>query len=320
MHPEPSALDEWCSIPCSTLRSLLIVLSTTIRCRPQVRVILSAGLANFHMKRFAYFISDGTGITAEMLGNSLLAQFDTIDFERVTFPYVDSVEKAQKAVEQINNQAEESGHQALIFDTVINADLRKIIEQANGLKIDIFDTFLGKMEQALGVSSSYSVGKSHSALTPAYLSRIDSVNFALDNDDGARTRHYRDADVILVGVSRCGKTPTCLYLAMQYGIRAANYPLTEEDMADLKLPKVLEQFRSKLFGLTIDPDRLAVIRHERRANSRYASLKQCYHEVDEVEALFEREQIKYISTTDKSVEEISTRILAETGLQRRLQS
>ncbi|WP_221795019.1 posphoenolpyruvate synthetase regulatory kinase/phosphorylase PpsR [Oceanobacter mangrovi] len=272
------------------------------------------------MKRFAYFVSDGTGITAEMLGNSLLAQFEAIEFERLTVPYIDSVAKAEALVDKINRKAESSGQPAIIFDTIIDKDIRKILGQANGLNIDIFSAFLNPLEQALGVESSYRVGKSHSALSASYVARINSVNFALDNDDGARTRHYNEADVILVGVSRCGKTPTCLYLAMQYGIKAANYPLTEEDMADLKLPPVLEKQRHKLFGLTIDPDRLSVIRHERRANSRYASLKQCYHEVDEVEMLFEREQIPYISTTDKSVEEISTRIMAETGLQRRLQT
>ncbi|MFK4752102.1 posphoenolpyruvate synthetase regulatory kinase/phosphorylase PpsR [Oceanobacter antarcticus] len=272
------------------------------------------------MKRYAYFISDGTGITAEMLGNSLLAQFEKIEFERVTLPYIDSVTKAEQAVALINADSRKSGQPAIIFDTVIDKTIRQVIDSAEGLKIDIFDAFLKPLEQALEVESSYSVGMSHSAKNTSYLSRIDAVNFALDNDDGARTRHYKTADVILVGVSRCGKTPTCLYLAMQYGIKAANYPLTEEDMADLRLPKSLEPYRSKLFGLTIDPDRLSVIRNERRANSRYSSLKQCYHEVDEVETLYQREQIPFISTTDKSIEEISTRILAETGLQRRLRS
>lgn len=272
------------------------------------------------MKRTAFFISDGTGITAETLGNSLLAQFESIEFERITLPYVDSVEKAQKAVERINTTAEARGYPVLIFDTIVDKEIRKIIDQANGLNVDIFTAFLAPIENALQVESSYSVGKSHSAATSSsYVARIDAVNFALDNDDGARTRHYAEADVILVGVSRSGKTPTCLYMAMQFGIKAANYPLTEEDMHDLRIPKSLEPFRKKLFGLTIDPDRLAAIRNERRANSRYASLKQCYHEIDEVEMLYQRENIPFISTTDKSIEEISTRILAETGLERRLQ-
>lgn len=271
------------------------------------------------MKRYAYFISDGTGITAEMLGNSLLAQFETIEFERVTFPYIDSADKARKVVESINSTAAD-GSLAIIFDTIIKKDIRYIMDDANGLKIDIFGAFLDPMEKALSVESSYSVGKSHSAKNNSYLSRIDAINFALANDDGGRTRYYDEADVILIGVSRSGKTPTCLYLAMQFGIKAANYPLTEDDMENMRLPTALAKFRKKLFGLTIDPDRLAAIRNERRANSRYASLKQCYHEVDEVERLYQREQIPFISTTDRSIEEISTRIMAETNMQRRMRS
>lgn len=273
------------------------------------------------MKRYAYFISDGTGITAETLGNSLLSQFEAIEFERITLPYIDSEDKAHQAVEQINQQAEESGHSAIVFDTIVDKNIRKIIDGADIFKVDIFSAFLAPLESELAVKSSYTVGKSHSPTdSDNYLSRIEAVNFALDNDDGARTRHYNEADVILIGVSRCGKTPTSLYMAMQFGIKAANYPLTEEDMDNLNIPDALQAHRQKLFGLTIDPDRLSAIRTERRANSRYASIKQCYHEVDEVEYLYEKESIPFISTTDKSIEEISTRILAETGLQRRLQS
>lgn len=269
------------------------------------------------MKRFAYFISDGTGITAETLGNALLAQFDKIEFSRVTLPYIDSAEKAHSAVAKINLAATESDLPAIVFDTIIDKDIRAIIDTANAFKVDIFEAFLSPLEQELNTESSYSVGKSHSpANSASYLNRIDAINFALDNDDGARTRHYENADVILVGVSRSGKTPTCLYLAMQFGIKAANYPLTEEDMDELSLPKSLLKHKQKLFGLTIDPERLAAIRTERKANSRYASLKQCYHEVDEVEFLYERENIPFISTTDKSIEEISTRIMETTGLKR----
>ncbi|MDF1763327.1 MAG: kinase/pyrophosphorylase [Oleibacter sp.] len=269
------------------------------------------------MKRVAFFISDGTGITAETLGNALLAQFDKISFQRVTLPYVDSEEKALMAVAKINQAAAENAATPIVIDTIVDRRIRTIIDTADSFKVDIFEAFLAPLEQELKTESSYSVGKSHSPANSAnYLNRIEAINFALDNDDGARTRHYEDADVILVGVSRCGKTPTCLYLAMQFGIKAANYPLTEEDMEELQLPKNLKKHKHKLFGLTIDPERLAAIRTERKANSRYASLKQCYLEVDEVEMLYEQENIPFISTTDKSIEEISTRILVTTGLKR----
>lgn len=183
-----------------------------------------------------------------------------------------------------------------------------------------FSSFLKPLEKELKTHSSYTVGKSHSIVEMnRYKERIDSVNFALDNDDGARTRQYDNADIILVGVSRCGKTPTCLYMALQFGIRAANYPLTDEDLESPRLPEVLQQHRQKLYGLTIDPFQLAAIRHERRPNSRYASLDQCDFEVRTVERLFQQHSLPFINTTNFSIEEISTRIIAHQGLMRRIE-
>ena len=271
------------------------------------------------MKRTAFFISDGTGITAETLGQSLLSQFENIEFTKLLRPYVDTVEKARDMVQQINAAAERDGIRPIIFDTVVNSDIRNELANSNGYLIDIFSTFLAPLEQEIGDGSSYSVGKSHSIQhSGRYKDRIDAVHYAMDNDDGARTEHYDRADIILVGVSRCGKTPTSLYLALQSGIRAANYPLTEEDMERLQLPSALKPHKQKLFGLTIDPDRLTSIRHERRPNSRYASFAQCEFEVREVESLFRRENIPFVNTTTFSIEEISAKILVEMGIERRL--
>jgi regulator of PEP synthase PpsR (kinase-PPPase family) len=271
------------------------------------------------MKRTAFFVSDGTGITAEALGQSLLAQFEKIDFERVTLPYTDSVEKAYAAVVRINRAFELDGHKPIIFDTIVNGVVRAEIRKSKGYMIDIFGTFLEPLEQELGSKSTYTVGKSHSIASKAsYDKRIDAMNFALDNDDGARTRYYDDADIILIGVSRSGKTPTCIYLALQYGIRAANFPITEDELLDQRLPEVLRPQKKKLFGLTIDPERLAIIRNERKPNSKYCSMKQCNYEVEEVELMYRRERIPFLNSTDYSVEEISTRIMMMTGIERKI--
>lgn len=270
-------------------------------------------------KRTILFISDGTGITAETLGQALLSQFEAeIQFERATLPYVDTPEKALQTKDEIDHIAQRDGVPPIVFDTLVDPRVRDIISSANAVMMDVFQTFLKPLESALGIESNYSVGKTHSIRPDnGYDQRIEAVNFALDNDDGARIRYYDQADLILVGVSRCGKTPTCLYLAMQFGIKAANYPLTEEDLDTPTLPAILRKHKSKLFGLTIDPVRLSAIREQRRPDSRYCSPHQCHFEVNEVEAIFRRESIPHVATTDQSVEEISTQVLAKTGLKRR---
>jgi len=269
------------------------------------------------LHRTAFFISDGTGITSEALGVSLLTRFENHQFKKVTLPYVDSIDKAIETATKINAAAEKDNAKALIFDTIVDDNIRKIIARSNGLMIDIFAAFLGPLEKELGERSSYQVGRTRITKNTRYDERIEAINYALDNDDGAKTKLYDQSDVILIGVSRSGKTPTCLYLAMQYGIKAANYPITEEDIFDQALPPSLKKHRNKLFGLTIEPDRLANIRNERRANSRYASIKQCNYEVEEVELMYKKERIPFMNTTHYSVEEIATRIMVKAEIQRR---
>jgi regulator of PEP synthase PpsR (kinase-PPPase family) len=267
------------------------------------------------MKRTAFFLSDSTGITAETLGRALLAQFDNIAFDKIVLPFVDTTEKADIAVGRINDAAQRDGAPPIIFDTIINQQIRAIIATSNAVLLDIFSTFLSPLEQALGVRSSFAVGRGHSTSGDLmYQKRINAVQYALDNDDGARINRYDQAQLILVGVSRSGKTPTCLYMAMQHGVYAANYPLTEEDLESGELPKPLQPHRNKLYGLTIDPDRLAAIRNERRANSRYAHVGQCEDEVRMAVRLYERNQIRSINTTHISIEEISTKVLVDLGL------
>jgi [pyruvate, water dikinase]-phosphate phosphotransferase / [pyruvate, water dikinase] kinase len=271
------------------------------------------------MKRKVFFVSDRTGITAEMFGQSLLSQFEKTEFDETTLPFIDSTKKAEEACRLIRKAADESQMRPIVFDTIVTPAIRQVIQGSGALVLDFFHTFIGPLETELAETSNFTVGKTHSLNNgDAYDSRIEAVNFALNNDDGITTRHYSQADVILVGVSRCGKTPTSLYMAMQFGIKAANYPFTEDDMERLMLPADLKKHKNKIFGLTINPNRLHEIRTERKANSRYASLKQCQFEVREVEALYRREKISSLNTTRRSVEELTTKILAATGIKRRV--
>ena len=265
--------------------------------------------------RTVFFVSDRTGITAELLGRTLLTQFPDSVFTKITLPFVDTVEKAQKARETINHTASQQGIRPLVFTTLINTETRTMLASTDAFVMDLFEMFTRPLEDELGMASSQVPGLSHGISDHvAYKGRIDAVNFALSHDDGITAVNFAQADIILVGVSRVGKTPTCLYLAMQYGVRAANFPLTPDDFNDIHLPKSLRPFRKKLFGLTISPDRLSQIRSERKADSNYASPKNCLDEVNKAEAIFRAENIPFMDTTTKSVEEIATTIIHERKL------
>ena len=272
------------------------------------------------MKRTVFYLSDRTGITAEMLGHSLLTQFDGIEFQQITLPYIDSVDKAEEAANRINLAADADGVRPLLFSTLVNVEVREIISNSKGMMLDFFDTFINPLEKELHIHSATVIGRSHGiGAYDSYKARIDAVNYALSNDDGATLRNYPSADIILLGVSRTGKTPTCLYLALQYGLLAANYPLDEDDMHTTILPVALEPYRKKLFGLTIDPLRLHQIRQERRSESRYASFEQCQYEVSKAQQIYVKSNIPFVDTSSASIEEIATTILHKTGLQRRRQ-
>ena len=271
------------------------------------------------IKRSVFFISDGTAITAETLGHSLLAQFPHVDFDIHIIPYITSEEAATSVVAEINKRAELDGVLPLVFDTLVDPYVRDIINTANGVNLDVFEGLISKLSEVLGTPPTTLVGQTHAVTdSESYKARIDAVHFALDNDDGARTRHYDKADLILIGVSRSGKTPTSIYLSLQFGIRVANYPLTEEDLDDNRLPAVLRPHKNKLFGLMIDADRLVAIRTERKANSRYASFSQCQMELRAVEGIYISEGIPFLNVSEMSIEEISTRVLQTTGLKRRI--
>lgn len=262
--------------------------------------------------RTVFFVSDGTGITAETFGNAILAQFE-VDLQRIRLPFVDNVDKAHSAVRQINHVRMIDNKRPIIFTTLANTEVLNVItDGCQGMLLDMFRTFVHPLEEELHLKSNHRIGRfSDSSRSQEYQSRIEAINFSLEHDDGQSHRDLSNSDIILVGVSRSGKTPTSLYLAMQYGLKASNYPLIPEDFERQDLPSALKTQRKKLFGLTIQPERLSEIRNERRPNSKYASLENCRHEVREAEAMMRRFGIRWLSTTTKSIEEISTTILQE---------
>ena len=264
-------------------------------------------------QRTVFFVSDGTGITAETFGNSILAQFPAAP-RHVRRPFIDSVDKAEQVVTEINATAKKEGKRPIVFVTLVNDDVRNAFtaESCHGLVLDMFRTFVEPLEIEFGIKSSHRVGRfADVSKSKEYTERIDAINFSLAHDDGQSARNLATADVILVGVSRSGKTPTSLYLAMQHGVKAANYPLIPEDFERGHLPSSLAPYKAKCFGLTIDPARLAQIRHERRPGSRYASLENCRYEVNEAEQMMRRAGISWLSSTHKSIEEIATTILRD---------
>lgn len=270
-------------------------------------------------RRTVFFVSDGTGITAQMLGHSLLTQFEDVDFNQVTLPFIDSVDKAQECLQRIEREALRGNGQPIVFSTLVNSDVREVVRRANAMFVDFFETFIGPLEIGLGLKSSHTIGRSHSAMDKQeYKQRIEAVNFAMAHDDGASHRELGDAHVILVGVSRSGKTPTSLYLALQFGVKAANYPLIPEDFERMQLPEALRTYKAKLYGLTIAPERLQEIRRERRPGTQYADPANCRYEIEHAETLMKREGIRWINSTAKSIEEIAATILRELRIDRQV--
>lgn len=261
--------------------------------------------------RCVFFISDGTGITSETLGHSLLAQFPGARLRQVRIPFIDNLDKAIEVSNQIREAGRRDGVRPIVFSTLVSREIIAATRDADALFIDLFEQFIGPLETELGVRSTHTVGRFHGiADSSDYKARIEAINFAMTHDDGVSTNgELSDADVVLVGVSRSGKTPTSLYLAMQFGVKAANYPLIPEDFERNKLPGELHNFRKKLFGLTIAPERLVQIRQERRPDSRYASLENCRYEIEAAQKLMRRENIPWLDSTTKSIEEISAVIL-----------
>jgi len=268
--------------------------------------------------RAVFYVSDGTGITAETIGHSLLTQFSGFVFQTDRISFVDDPDKARDTAGRIRAAGERLGNRPIIVNSCVDPQLTAILAESGALMLDVFEPFIEPLERELGTPRQNRVGHAHGLVDfETYHRRINAMNFALTHDDGIAI-NYDEADVILVAVSRAGKTPTCVYLALHYGIRAANYPLTDQDLETDRLPARLRPYRRKLFGLTIDPERLHQIRQERRPNSGYAKLDTCRREVAAAEVMFQMERIPTLSTTNKSIEEISSKVLTTLGLQREM--
>lgn len=270
-------------------------------------------------KFYVFFISDSTGITSENIGKSLLAQFNNIEFEYIYLSFINNLEKTLKAVNKINDIAKTTRARPIVFSTQAHEEYNTLIQHSDGIIFDVFDTYINQLETIFSQPSLHRMGVSHSLNhnQESYATRLRSIDFTLNNDDGISTKEFHNADIILIGVSRCGKTPTCLYLAMQYGIRAANYPLLEEDLETQELPNALKEHTQKLFGLTIHPTRLQHIRNERKQHSTYANLAQCQKELRNAEHLFTHNAINYIDVSNISIEEIAVKIISKNKLNRR---
>ena len=271
------------------------------------------------VNRVVFMISDGTGITVQSFVRSLLTQFSNLNTSIQRLSYIDTLDKAQVAVQTINQCYQETLVKPLVFITLVDPAISTVIQTASGCFFDLFNVFIKQLEQELGQTASDTIGRAYAvADNQKYDQRIDSINYALTYDDGLKPSGYDHADIILVGVSRCGKTPTCLYMALSFGIFAANYPFAENHLANTSLPQILRAHKNKLFGLTIDPVRLQHIRTERRPNTSYASIEQCRREVYDVEGMYLQENIPFINSTRYSIEEIATKIMSITKTHRRI--
>ena len=266
--------------------------------------------------RPVFYVSDGTGITAETIGHSLLTQFPGARFVTDRIPFVDDADKANRAAEEIRRAGLEHGTRPIVVNSSIDPELNALLAASGALMLDVFAPFIEPLERELNMQRQSQVGRAHGMVDfDVYHRRINAMNYALAHDDGV-SMDYSEADLILVGVSRAGKTPTCVYLALHHGVRAANYPLTDEDLEKLELPARLRPYRDRLYGLTIDPVRLAQIREQRRAGSRYATLQQCRWELEQADRLMRQANIPSLNTTHVSIEEIASKIFDRFGIER----
>jgi regulator of PEP synthase PpsR (kinase-PPPase family) len=261
------------------------------------------------VSRSVYFVSESTGITAEAYGHSLLSQFADARFDKRYTPFINTREKAQALANELAHRAEAEGEKPIVFATMVDEEINTLLKHSECHYFELFDRFMPELIEVIGLAPSRQSGISHGVTNlENYEARIETINYALNNDDGMRLNKFHKADIILIGVSRSGKTPTCLYLALHFGMRAANYPITEEDFEKGDLPDELLEHKHKIFALTIEPDRLAAIRELRRPDSEYSSLRRCYKECQMAQDMFHRHSLTVLDYTTHSIEELASLI------------
>jgi hypothetical protein len=264
------------------------------------------------MQRTIFFVSDGTGITAEALGHSLLSQFEGVQLREVRMPFVDTPEKLEACLARIAEARQTDGARPIVVTTLVRSETAQRLQGADALVLNFFDSFIAPLEAELGLRATHMAGRARGGATSKdYIARVAAIDFTVAHDDGVSARGLELADLILVGVSRSGKTPTSLYLALQFGLKAANYPLIPEDFERHALPPALLPYRDKLYGLSIDPERLSRIREERRPGSNYAKLANCRAEVEAAEAMMRTHGIPWLDASSKSIEEIAATLVEE---------
>nr|WP_081317375.1 pyruvate, phosphate dikinase/phosphoenolpyruvate synthase regulator [Microbacterium testaceum] len=267
--------------------------------------------------RAVFFVSDSTGITAETLGNALLANFPAAHFDRHTIPFVGTVTPVSTVAAALQSATTPEAA-PIVFATVKNAGIRAVIAGSAAVVIDLLAGHLTELEAELDTPAEQRSGQYHGlGDLERYFARMRAVEFAIEHDDGQSGRALDTADVIIVAPSRCGKTPTTMYLALHYGLLVANYPLTDDDFPTDGLPRIVAPHADRCFGLTTTALRLSQVRHERRPNSTYSSLAQCTLEIRRAEDLYRRTRVPFLSSATRSVEEMSAVILQSMKLRDR---
>lgn len=264
--------------------------------------------------KYIYYVSDSTGILAETLGRALTCQFPAISFTEHTFPFITTVEEAQQTLEQILRES--SGLRPVIFSTLMNPDVRDIFDHANVEFFDGFASHLNRLADCLEAKPLRVPGYTHHQEDTELDARVEAINYCMAHDDGSKPNEYDQADVIILGVSRAGKTPVSVYLATHMGIKTANFPLTTEYLSTYHLPDQIIKNKDRAVGLMATPEILHQIREKRYSNSNYAKISTCREEVQQAQQTFLKYNIPYISSSKKSIEEISAQICKELAIER----